>query len=88
MTKHGSCPPAGMSAGCIPVVLRRGGVEDIVSHGANGFLGADPTDLEQLTLGSFNMSADEAAAMRTQVQGRRWDRPGKLPVQVHAVLAD
>ena len=42
--------PAGMSAGCIPVVLRRGGVEDIVSHGVNGFLGPAPEDVEQLTL--------------------------------------
>ncbi len=59
-------PRAGMSAGCIPVVLLRGGVGDIVQHGVNGFLGPEIPQLANLTLQVFNMNLTQQAALRTR----------------------
>ena len=39
-----------MGMGYVPVVLRRGGMEDIVRHGLTGFLARDLTELMQFTL--------------------------------------
>ena len=52
------------------MVLLRGGVQDIVSHGVNGFLGPDVEEVGRHTLRVFEMGPEEAARMRTQVSGR------------------
>jgi glycosyltransferase involved in cell wall biosynthesis len=40
----------GMAAGCVPVVLGKGGQTEIVSHGQNGYLWYNLNELKNLTL--------------------------------------
>jgi glycosyltransferase involved in cell wall biosynthesis len=55
-----------MSAGCVPVVIARGGQPEIVQHGVSGFLWSTLDELKALTL--QYASSDEAAkrAYRTE----------------------
>jgi hypothetical protein len=53
-----------MSAGVIPVVLHRGGVTDIVRHGATGFLGSDAAAVAELTKQVFALDAASLAGLR------------------------
>lgn len=39
-----------MAAGCVPVVIGRGGIPEIVNHGKDGFLWQSKKELEKLTL--------------------------------------
>eukprot|EP00887_Chlorella_sp_A99_P006799 scaffold2.g6799.t1 len=54
----------GMTAGTIPVVLDRGGVGDIVQHGINGFLAANPQAVAQYTVHAFGLGRNETAALQ------------------------
>jgi L-malate glycosyltransferase len=38
-----------MAAGCVPVVMNRGGLQELVQHGVNGFLWNDLKELKDLT---------------------------------------
>jgi glycosyltransferase involved in cell wall biosynthesis len=53
----------GSSTGAIPVVLDRGGLGDIVTSGANGFLEKTPADVGKRTVEVFSMSADGRRAL-------------------------
>lgn len=53
----------GMSLGCVPVVLNRGGVVDIVQDGVNGYLANDVDELVEKTAATFAMSAADLQAM-------------------------
>jgi L-malate glycosyltransferase len=39
-----------MAAGCVPVVINRGGLQELVQHGVNGFLWNDLHELKNLTM--------------------------------------
>lgn len=53
----------GSSTGAIPVVLDRGGLGDIVTHGVNGFLEKTPADIGKRIVEVFRMSAEERRAL-------------------------
>jgi glycosyltransferase involved in cell wall biosynthesis len=53
----------GSSTGAIPVVLDRGGLGDIVTNGANGFLEKTPSDIGKRTIEVFRMSAEGRRAL-------------------------
>lgn len=53
-----------MSAGVIPVVLRRGGVGDIVKHGLNGFLAPNGEGIAQATKEVFALPPERRAQLR------------------------
>jgi glycosyltransferase involved in cell wall biosynthesis len=57
-----------MAAGCVPVVIRRGGQPEIVEHGVTGFLWDTPEELEACTLALVN---DEGLRERMATAARR-----------------
>jgi glycosyltransferase involved in cell wall biosynthesis len=60
-----------MAAGCVPIVVNRGGQREIVEHGVSGFLWDSIDDLEKYTLSlmlddQLRQSMSEAARARAQ----------------------
>lgn len=53
-----------MGMGCIPVVLKRGGLPDIVRHGLTGFLAKDLIEIKQYTLQVVQMEPSLTAMLR------------------------
>ena len=60
-----------MSAGCIPVVIDRGGQKEIVEDGINGFLFSSPGELKSRTLDIIRGSVDQASLRDKAVAGSR-----------------
>lgn len=64
-----------MSAGCIPLVVGRGGQREIVSHGRSGFLWETPQELVALSLGLINNPASWPALREgTRDRAREFSR--------------
>ncbi len=64
-----------MSAGCVPVVIRRGGQGEIVEHGVSGFLWNTLDELESYTarlIADPDLCARMSAAARAR--SSRFDR--------------
>jgi glycosyltransferase involved in cell wall biosynthesis len=57
-----------MAAGCVPVVIDRGGQSEIVSHGENGFLW---NTLDELAAYTRRLAADEGLWQRLSDAARR-----------------
>jgi glycosyltransferase involved in cell wall biosynthesis len=55
-----------MSTGCIPVVLDRGGVRDIITHNDNGFLAKDVDEVARYTLAVFQSPDDNIKKLRAE----------------------
>jgi glycosyltransferase involved in cell wall biosynthesis len=58
-----------MSAGCVPIVIARGGQPELVRHGVSGFLWSDLRELEALTL--QYVASDEAVKRAYRVEAIR-----------------
>lgn len=54
-----------MAAGCVPIVIAKGGQTEIVRHGVDGFLWRDFEELKRLTL---RVSEDDSLARRLAAQ--------------------
>jgi hypothetical protein len=50
--------------GTIPVLLRKGGVTDIVEHGKNGFLGDDLKQVAESTIAAFSIPIEDQLKLR------------------------
>ena len=50
MEHFGICTVEAMAAGCVPVVINRGGQREIVEHGVSGFLWDNLEELEEYTM--------------------------------------
>jgi hypothetical protein len=48
----------------IPVLLKRGGVTDIVDNGKNGFLGDDLQQVAESTTAAFSLSMEDQLKLR------------------------
>jgi glycosyltransferase involved in cell wall biosynthesis len=60
-----------MSAGCIPVVIEKGGQKEIVSDGIDGFLFRDLEELKDKTLDIIKGKVDEDTLRRKALAGCR-----------------
>ncbi len=60
-----------MSAGCIPVVIRKGGQKEIVRDGINGFTFLDLEELKKKTLDIIRGEIDEKAVRREAAAASR-----------------
>lgn len=60
-----------MSAGCIPVVIRKGGQKEIVRDGVNGFTFLDLEELKEKTLDIIRGEIDEEAVRKEAAAGSR-----------------
>jgi len=60
-----------MSAGCIPVVIRKGGQKEIVRDGINGFTFLDLEELQEKTLDIIRGEIDEKAVRREAAAASR-----------------
>jgi len=60
-----------MSAGCIPVVIRKGGQKEIVRDGINGFTFLDLEELQEKTLDIIRGKIDEEAVRKEAAAGSR-----------------
>lgn len=68
LTEHfGIATVEAMAAGCVPVVIRRGGQPEIVRHGVDGFLWDAVEELQQYTR---VLAADEALRSRMAAAAR------------------
>ena len=61
-----------MAAGCVPVVLGKGGVTEIVEHGRSGYLWHSRADWKRQTL---SVAGDPHLAARLREGGHRAQRP-------------
>ena len=64
-----------MAAGCVPVVINKGGQQEIVQHGVNGFLWNTLEELKQYTM---RVARDEALRIRMSAAAR--DRAQRFSV--------
>ena len=67
-----------MAAGCVPVVINKGGQPEIVEHGVNGFLWDKP---EQLKAYTRRLVCDDQLRVRMSAAAReraRYLRPGTI----------
>ncbi len=73
ITEHfGIVTVEAMAAGCVPVVIRKGGQPELVTHGVSGFLWDTPEELQRYTMQLANddaLRARMAAAARQRSQG-------------------
>ena len=60
----------GMSVGCVPVVLRKGGAVDIVDDGVNGLLADGIDDVVAKTRRVYGMRADQLANMTSAAKAK------------------
>lgn len=73
-TEHfGMSVAEGLSARCIPVVVNRGGLKEIVKHGENGFLWDTTDQLTEYTLTVAGLSQDGLDSLRTKARERYGD---------------
>lgn len=74
----GITPVEAMAAGCIPVVMAKGGLKEVIDPGKNGFYWQDEKELIQITLdliknpGSFTELADNMIKSSQQFSRKRF----------------
>ncbi|HEX8598934.1 MAG TPA: glycosyltransferase family 4 protein [Chloroflexia bacterium] len=77
-----------MSAGCVPIVIARGGQVEVVEHGVSGFLWDDLEELKALTL--QYILADDAAKLKYRIAATEASRrysPGEFQARLDDIVA-
>lgn len=73
-TEHfGMSVAEGLSAGCIPVVVNKGGLKEIVSNNQNGFLWGTTDELVDTTLRIAGMKKNELERLRDNARQKYYD---------------